>query len=252
MNLFNLILLCFFLVVVIASDSEGQEDGSSKVNDYAIYELIDKMRSLTPDKQSLYELLEVTPSATEEQISKSFRRISRQWHPDKNSSEEARSMYTLLSSVSSLLRSEAGRARYEWILHEAPPWHRSSVFLYRNFVASPKIGPLSVILLILLFLTVSQLIAAWVSYWVAVYWRWSANQSFQKLPAKEQRKLRERLARSNDPQMAAYMNDAIQNLVDATKDLPHRPRFRDLFIVALPIRILSLVFNYRRQRERPE
>ena len=114
-------------------------------SDYQIYEMIDTMQALTKHR-TFYDLLEVTPTATSDEISRRFRSVSRHWHPDKNDTEEAKKMYTLMTSISALLRSDAGRKGYEWILHEAPAWHKSS-YLVRKFVRTSKLSIPQVLLL---------------------------------------------------------------------------------------------------------
>ena len=228
---------------------EDEDVKNEETTDYQIYEMIDTMQALTKHS-TFYDLLEVTPDATSDQISRRFRFVSRHWHPDKNNSEEAKRMYTLMTSVGSLLRSETGRKRYEWILHEAPAWHRSS-YLVRKFVQTSRLSIPQVLLLCLGFVLLVQLLVQWTGYFAAVYLIWSGRRAVGDMGQKERKRLRKRLA-DGDPAFLAWSNSSYQNLLDADKETPRAPRVSELFIFKLPTLLYHHLMKSRNFTEAPE
>lgn len=234
------------------SDDEhhnGENAKNEETTDYQIYEMIDTMQALSKH-QTFYDLLEITPSATSEEIARRFRFVSRYWHPDKNNSEEARKMYTLMTSVSALLRSDTGRKRYEWILHEAPAWHRSS-YLVRKFVQTSRLSVPQVLLLCLGFGLLVQLLVQWTGYFSAVYLIWSGRKAVGDMGQKEKKRLRKRLA-DGDPTFLAWSNTSYQNLLDAERETPRAPRLTELFIFRLPIILYHHLMKSKATADAPE
>lgn len=243
-------LLCVLTTIAKASNSsfsaeEGYEEKKrdDSVDDFQIYELIDTMHALTPHR-TFYELLDVNPSSSDDLVSKKFRALSREWHPDKNPSEHAQKMYTLFTAVSAILRNEVSRRRYEWILNDAPPWHRSSTYLARKFVATSKMSLWQVSLFALCLVLVAQLIAQWTAYATACYNWWRANRATREMSAKERKRYQKRLADpGTDLAFLAYSNTSYQNLLEAQRPLPAAPRILDLFVFALPMAAFKRIFH---------
>lgn len=228
---------------------DGEDVKNEETTDYQIYEMIDTMQALSKH-QTFYDLLEITPDATSEEIARRFRFASRYWHPDKNDSEEAKKMYTLMTSVSALLRSDTGRKRYEWILHEAPAWHRSS-YLVRKFVQTSRLSVPQVLLLCLGFGLLVQLLVQWTGYFSAVYLIWSGRRAVGDMGEKEKKRLRKRLA-DGDPAFLAWSNTSYQNLLDAEREIPRAPRLTELFIFKLPAALYRHLMKSKTAADGPE
>lgn len=61
-----------------------------------------------------YEVLEVSPDADEQEIKKSFRNLSKRFHPDKNlGNEEARQKYLQITKANEILSDPAKRQVYD-------------------------------------------------------------------------------------------------------------------------------------------
>lgn len=62
-----------------------------------------------------YEILEIEPTASEREITKSFRRLALRWHPDKNPDnvEEAEKQFKLIGEAYDVLRNEETRKEYD-------------------------------------------------------------------------------------------------------------------------------------------
>lgn len=230
------------------SEDDGQQhqqkERSIDSDDYHIYDLIDQMTTITPHR-TFYELLGVSERATEAEIGQKFRTASRAWHPDKNKSEEARQMYTLLGGAAEILRSEVRRLRYNWILHDAPPWHRSSVRLVRKFKVTKRLSMWQVALMTLFGALLVQLLAQWAIFGVESYTRWSAQRSLHAMNPRELRKLQRRLDESSNPQALALSNAAFQDLIDSQRPQPLAPRPWSLFVFWPVSWILSLLLQKR-------
>ena len=234
----------------LASDSES---GSREPDyDYEIYELIDRMNKLTPAYSTFYELLQVTPSSSNDEVSRQFRRLAFQYHPDKNSDSKAHALFKLYSGAAHVLKDEAQRARYEWILNEASPWHRSQVYMMHKlhrrrqrksdgeFV--PEISLYGILVFIVVALTATQLIVQWSRFAVNRYWIWSGNRGLKSIPAKEMRRM-ERKAMKNDLTYLAYLDSNFETMAAARTQPLAIPQPTDLFILALPLAIVNLIIS---------
>lgn len=59
-----------------------------------------------------YHILGISPNATDDEIKKAYRKLVKQYHPDKNSTEEARSRVQLINAAYEILEDPVKRARY--------------------------------------------------------------------------------------------------------------------------------------------
>jgi DnaJ-class molecular chaperone len=68
------------------------------------------------EEQSYYDILGVSPDATEEQIKKAYRKLALKWHPDKNQDnlEEAEKMFKLISEAYEVLSDSNQRKKYDF------------------------------------------------------------------------------------------------------------------------------------------
>ncbi len=63
--------------------------------------------------KSLYETLDVSNSATEEEIKKAYRKLARKYHPDINKSPEAEDKFKELNAAYEVLSDKQKRAQYD-------------------------------------------------------------------------------------------------------------------------------------------
>lgn len=160
------VCLCFSPLVICKSKNSSD---NSEGNYYEIYKAIDSLRELTKFN-TFYELLKVDASSTSEQVSKAFRRLSLQNHPDKLKgqglwNDKQEKLSNLIQFIGSLLRSDVGRKTYNWILNEAPALHREHIYVTRK--SNGKRTQISSTAVILFFLGLSVFLNA-----ISLYGRW--------------------------------------------------------------------------------
>lgn len=252
-------LFLFVLVVRVAGKREAESPADY---DYEIYELIDRLNRLTPQHTTLYELLQVSPSATGDVVSRQFRRLSFSHHPDKSTAPQAREMFTLYSGAAQVLKSEEMKARYEWLLHDAPPWHRSQVYflhkLKRNrrhgsqtVRAGPELTLLGTSGLLLALLSIAQFILQWTRFLVNRYWIWSGSRALRSIPMKEVRRMEKKALRS-DLTFLAYVDSNFESMAAARSQPLPVPRPTDLFVIALPLAAIRRLVSVCLPKRKPE
>ena len=197
----------FALANAAETDNSNNGEEEQGKNDYHIYELIERAKEAYPGSGNLYGIFGLEWGASADDIASSFRRLSIKYHPDKQKNKsptdrkQAQSVYGLLTSVSDLLRSAVGRRRYEWILYEAPPWHKSTIYAKRTFsrFSTARYTLPQSILLITLLLVVGEylmLCVVWACEWT---WRWSSRRQVREFGSKEMKRMMRKVERSTSP-----------------------------------------------------
>lgn len=252
-----LVLLAVVLLPLISCNfHEVKEERRPSDYDYEIYELIDRLNKLKPEHSTLYDLLGVKPSASSDEISRQFRRLSFPFHPDKTQGDlEAKKMFTLYSGASQVLKVPETRKRYEWILHEAPPWHRSQVYLIQKLqkraaargaggekMRGNEMSVLGLFAFITLSLTLAQLIIQWTRFLINRYWIWSGTRALKSIPSQELKRM-EKKAQRSDLTFLAHVDANFVNLQAARSQPLPFPLPTDLFIFALPINLVKYILS---------
>jgi len=95
-----------------------------------------------------YDVLEVAKDATEEKIRKSYRKLAREWHPDKNPEKGAREKFQKIAKAYEILSTEGSRATYDNLMKTPAEYTK----LYGNYwykVAAPPSDVTFVILFLI-------------------------------------------------------------------------------------------------------
>jgi len=96
------------------ANTEEQEEARDFVR--GVNERGARLQNDRPRPNDLYDHLEISRDATQEQIKTAYRRLARQWHPDKNRNNigEATARFQQISLAYSVLSDDRKRARYDY------------------------------------------------------------------------------------------------------------------------------------------
>lgn len=186
-----LLILQVLAPLYFCSNSDKEEKKNERFNEDFLYELMDRIEGATGQK-TFYSLFGVPDTANQQQIGSAFRRLSTEWHPDRSKRANAKEVYPLLSSVYSVLQDTepgGGKELHEWILNDAPHWHRDAFRARRKKQAvSAKIGIWQAIFILLAAVQVAEYLGFWCRYG---YNRWVESQEFGDLSVKQKMKKRQ-------------------------------------------------------------
>jgi molecular chaperone DnaJ len=83
-------------------------------------------------KKDYYEILGVSPNATQEEIKKAYRRLALKYHPDRNPSKEAEEKFKEISEAYAVLSDPEKRRQYDLFGHAGIEGNYSYEDLFRN------------------------------------------------------------------------------------------------------------------------
>lgn len=237
--LWVLLSFCFISRARAYNDSEGAKDDS---NFYELYEALDTLVELTPH-QTFYELLGVPPDADDSTISRAFRRTSVLFHPDKLKhqgkwDERTERVSKLVQFVGTLMRSERGRKDYDWVLNEAPAWHRQTVYVMRKWMPSSKLSIRQVAVIVMVFSVGMPLLIQWFGYIVAWYMILSSRWEMRGMGEKEVKRMRKRIVGA-DPAFIAMNYSTYHTIMLADSPSPPFPNPLNLWVFRLPMYIIK-------------
>ncbi|KAH8023252.1 hypothetical protein HPB51_011695 [Rhipicephalus microplus] len=146
------ILYCFAITAFLLCDGASawtQED----------LELFDVVEDVN---ENFYTFLGLSPDVDTAGIKKAYRKLSLQFHPDKNKEEGSEEKFRKIVAVVEILKDEEKRKKYDAVLENGLPDWRQPVYYYRR-VRKMGIAELSFFLVVLL--TLGQHVVAWAAYW---------------------------------------------------------------------------------------
>ena len=92
---------------------------------------------------NFYTILGIEPTASKDEIKKAYRKLAKQFHPDKNSnSKESEERFKIINEANEILSNDAKRKNHDFLLHEeelrqqnfSKQWNPSSKTAYSNNV----------------------------------------------------------------------------------------------------------------------
>lgn len=98
-----------------------------------------------------YDVLEVPFDADESTIRKSYRKLAREWHPDKNPEKGARAKFQKIAKAYEVLSTDGERAKYERMMKYPEEYTKEYGMYFFKVVAPPTSATLVVLLLLAVF-----------------------------------------------------------------------------------------------------
>ncbi|KAK6181709.1 hypothetical protein SNE40_009511 [Patella caerulea] len=118
-------------------------------------------------KENCYDILAVTRDSTKGEITKGYRKLARQWHPDKHKTEEAKKvaheMFQKIGNAYEILKDDAQREDYNYML-DNPDEYYSHYFYYYQHRLAPKVDIRIVIAVTITIVSIIQYFGAWNNY----------------------------------------------------------------------------------------
>ncbi|RDX55593.1 DnaJ-domain-containing protein [Lentinus brumalis] len=134
-------LIAFLAVLVTAVCAWTKED-------HEIFDLVSALEAAEGKGTNFYSWLDVSSTATTQEISKAYRRKSLQLHPDKNKGvKHAHERFARLGVVAAILRDPAKRERYDFFYKNGVPVWRGTGYYYSRF--RPGLGTVIVFLVLI-------------------------------------------------------------------------------------------------------
>uniref|UniRef100_A0A224YLJ1 DnaJ-like protein subfamily C member 1 n=1 Tax=Rhipicephalus zambeziensis TaxID=60191 RepID=A0A224YLJ1_9ACAR len=174
--------------------------------------------------ENFYTFLGLSPDVDTAGIKKAYRKLSLQFHPDKNKEEGSEEKFRKIVAVVEILKDEEKRKKYDAVLENGLPDWRQPVYYYRR-VRKMGIAELSFFLVVLL--TLGQHVLAWAAYWERKF------ELEETVLAKFKRKERKskKLTAVEDEIRASYL------------DSLGKPSYQDLLIVRFIVFLGWAVWN---------
>ncbi|CAG9531741.1 unnamed protein product [Cercopithifilaria johnstoni] len=186
-------------------------------NELFIYDLMEEVG------ESFYDFYGIPKDAEISNIKKAYRRLSMEWHPDRNSDEKAEEQFRKIAAVYEVLKSNDLREEYDRILENGLPNWRQPVFYYRR---ARKLSWFEGVVVLAIICSIGHYFMLWGAY-IDKYLTLSSSRS--KLRKKEIRQLR----KIGSDAETIYEAEIAQMLSDVC------PSWRN----SLPALIVSLLYN---------
>ncbi|KAG6857094.1 hypothetical protein H0H87_009655 [Tephrocybe sp. NHM501043] len=116
--------------------------------DHEIFDLVSELEAAEGKGTTFYSWLNVPSTASTSEISKAYRKMSMQLHPDKNPNvKDIHKRFSRLGVVATILRNKESRKRYDFFYKNGVPKWRGTGYYYQRF--RPGLGSVLVFLVVL-------------------------------------------------------------------------------------------------------
>ncbi|KAG6873763.1 hypothetical protein C0995_011582 [Termitomyces sp. Mi166 len=116
--------------------------------DHEIFDLVSELEAAEGKGTTFYSWLNVPSTASTSEISKAYRKMSMQLHPDKNPYvKDIHKRFARLGVVATILRNPESRKRYDFFYKNGVPKWRGTGYYYSRF--RPGLGTVLMFLIIL-------------------------------------------------------------------------------------------------------
>ncbi|CAG8498710.1 2162_t:CDS:2 [Paraglomus brasilianum] len=128
--------------------------------DYEIFDLVDELETEEGEETTFYSWLGLEPTATEKEISKAYRKLYLQLHPDKNPDARSNEKFARLGLIAGILRNPESKERYDWFLKNGVPRWRGTGYYYSRY----QPGLLTVLAFLVVLVSTVQYIVFWITF----------------------------------------------------------------------------------------
>ncbi|KAJ8921756.1 hypothetical protein NQ315_010667 [Exocentrus adspersus] len=122
-------------------------------------------------KENCYEVLQVSREATKNEISKNYRKLARQYHPDLHRTAEAKEtaeeQFKKIANAYEILKDEESRSDYDYMLDNPDEYYAHYYRYYRRRVA-PKVDVRLVLIVTISIISAIQYYSGWQRYDTAI------------------------------------------------------------------------------------
>lgn len=175
--------------------------------------------------ENFYSFLGLSQDVDTAGIKKAYRKLSLQYHPDKNKEQGSEEKFRKIVAVVEILKDEEKRKKYHSILENGLPDWRQPVFYYRRV---RKMGMSELCVFLLVLITLGQHVVAWAAYW---------ERKFE-LEETVLAKFKRRDKRSKK------VNSAVEDEIRASYiESLEKPQYRDLLIIRSIFFLVYVVRN---------
>ncbi|XGW16100.1 hypothetical protein V3C99_001501 [Haemonchus contortus] len=148
---------------------------SWQAEELALYDLVEEVHN------NFYDIYGISKDASVAEIKRAYRKLSLEWHPDRNSAPDASDKFRQIAAIYEVLKSTELREKYNNVLEFGLPDWRQPVFYYR------KMRKLSWYEALLVLIGVSS-IAHYLMMWAAYYEKYLVlSQSIKKSRKREKK-----------------------------------------------------------------
>lgn len=207
--------------------------------DYSLFDLQDELRQLHPTAD-FYSILGIDRTAEATEVTKAYRKVALQHHPDKTTDKQSHKLYTILTSITQVLKDDEQRLRYDGHLVRGFPRWRGTGYYYRRY----QPGLFAALVIILFFISLAQYIIHWIDYYRR---KEQVQESIDRINAMTFAQVRKLIQKSSiEPLKKKELKNAspFQVLMDAGELDPLEysnpvPSLLNLVIIQLPLSIAT-------------
>lgn len=122
----------------------------------ALYDLVEEVN------KNFYELFGIAKDATLPEIKKAYRKLSLEWHPDRNSAPDASEKFRQIVSIYEVLKSAELKEKYNNVLEFGLPDWRQPIYYYRKM---RKLAWYEALLVLIGVSTIAHYLMMWAAYY---------------------------------------------------------------------------------------
>ncbi|KAJ1557759.1 hypothetical protein HK096_005518 [Nowakowskiella sp. JEL0078] len=194
--------------------------------DFQIFDLNDALISIVGADATFYSILDSQPSFSISEINKSYRKVSRRYHPDKNQGDEkAEKIYQLLTSIMGIFKDQNARDKYDFHLKNGFPKWKGSGYYYARY----KPGLFTVSVVILVFISFVQYASVW-----GIYYR-------DLLVIRSEESIEKKKVAKKSKKFATEVKRTIEDL--------QKPRITDVWLISLPLLLIKTITGNKASSE---